>query len=401
MPARKLIMDNFSQYSSLDDILNDAIFGESFKVTSKPSIAQNADQRLVESFEEINQFIDQTGHAPAASNDINERKLYSRLLGLREEALKCEMLQEYDRHHLLIQSEPLPSSLDDILNSAEFTDLIDDEDIFTLKHIPLNTERESADFVARRKQCKNFAQYEELFKQCHAEIKSGQRKLVAFNEANLTEKSFFVAKGVLGYLDVIYDLVRDKNSKLDGRVYSVFENGTESNMLFRSLGKMLYEDGFLVSASQVSDLETFNRGFEIINDEDQQSGYIYVLKSRSTDSKIVSIDNLYKIGYSTMPVEERIKNAENEATYLMAAVEIMAIYQCYNMNPQKFEQLLHKFFGIACLNLDIFGEHGARYNPREWFTVPLHIINQAIELIISGEIINYRYNYTSEMINLI
>ena len=128
---------------------------------------------------------------------------------------------------------------------------------------------------------------------------------------------------------------------------------------------------------------------------------IYVLKSRSTDSKIVGIDNLYKIGYSTTPVEERIKNAENEATYLMAAVEVIAVYQCYNMNPQKFEQLMHKFFGNTCLNLDIFGEHGARYNPREWFTVPLHIINQAIELIISGEIINYRYNHASEMINLI
>lgn len=302
------------------------------------------------------------------------------------------MLQEYDRHYLLIQNEALPNSLDYILNSTEFADLIDNEDIFTLKHIPLNTERESADFVARRKQCKNFAKYEELFKQCHAEIKSGQRKLMAFSEADLTEKSFFIAKGLLGYLDTIYDLVKDKSSKLDGRIYSIFENGMESNMLFRSLGKMLYEDGFLVSESQSSDLEAFNRGFEIINAEDQQSGYIYVLKSKSTDSNIMNIDNLYKIGYSTTPVEERIKNAENEPTYLMAAVEIIAVYQCYNMNPQKFEQLLHKFFSRSCLNLDIFGEHGARYNPREWFIVPLHIISQAIELIISGEIINYQYN---------
>lgn len=81
-----------------------------------------------------------------------------------------------------------------------------------------------------------------------------------------------------------------------------------------------------------------------VNSEDQKTGYIYVLKSKSTDANINSMRNLYKIGYSKNKVEERIKNAEKEATYLMAIVEIMASWKCFNMNTQKFENLVHTFF---------------------------------------------------------
>jgi hypothetical protein len=68
------------------------------------------------------------------------------------------------------------------------------------------------------------------------------------------------------------------------------------------------------------------------------------------------------------------------------------------MNTQKFEQLLHNFFGKVCLNIDIFDQKGNRITPREWFIAPLKVIEQAIELIISGEIIQYRYDYQTESI---
>jgi hypothetical protein len=73
-------------------------------------------------------------------------------------------------------------------------------------------------------------------------------------------------------------------------------------------------------------------------------------------------------------------------------------YQCYNMNPQKFELLIHNFFSAACLNIDITGKDGRRYSPREWFIAPLNIIEQAIQLIKSGEIVKYRYDATNEEI---
>ncbi|MDQ1337368.1 MAG: hypothetical protein QG617_335, partial [Campylobacterota bacterium] len=79
-------------------------------------------------------------------------------------------------------------------------------------------------------------------------------------------------------------------------------------------------------------------------------------------------------------------------------VRIVAVYETYNMNTQKFEQLVHRFFNKVCLNIDIFGGDGKRYTPREWFAVPLEIIEKTIELIVSGEIVNCRYDEKTERI---
>ncbi len=393
MLGKKLKMDK--QYLSLDDILDDSDFGEVFSIKpTNPVIS--ADDRLIESFNEINKFIDQHGHEPTNMLDMNERKLAKRLENFRDEPEKSITLKPHDKHNLLqIQEKPI-ESLDDILQDDFLASILGDDSsalgIFDLKHVKHSSERQATDFVARRKVCKNFAKYEPLFKQCQTELKSGARKLIKFNEQSLAPNTYFIINGVLGYLETVYDLVKDKNSKFDGRIYCVFENGTESNMLFRSLGKMLYDNGQIVSSSNAENIAEFHHGFNLISEDDQSTGYIYILKSKSTNPKVANIDNLYKIGYSTIPVEERIKNAENEATYLMAPVEIVSIYECYNLNPQKFEHIMHTFFASACLNLDVFGEESKRYNPREWFILPLSVIEQAIGLIISGDIINYNFN---------
>ena len=85
----------------------------------------------------------------------------------------------------------------------------------------------------------------------------------------------------------------------------------------------------------------------------------------------------------------------------MAPVRIVAVYETYNMNTQKFEQLIHKFFGKVCLNIDIFGNDNKRYTPREWFIVPFEIIERVVELIISGEIVGYRYDEMNEELKTI
>jgi hypothetical protein len=162
-------------------------------------------------------------------------------------------------------------------------------------------------------------------------------------------------------------------------------------MLKRSVEKILYTNGKVVSENIEKVNESFIEKFSAITEEDEAAGYIYVLRSKSKDERIIEIDNLYKIGYSKDAVEDRIKNAEKDPTYLMAPVKIITSWKCYNMNPQKLEQLLHNFFGKSCLNIDIFDEKKRRHTPREWFIAPIDVIEQAIELIISGEVVKYKY----------
>jgi hypothetical protein len=167
-------------------------------------------------------------------------------------------------------------------------------------------------------------------------------------------------------------------------------------MYYRSLAKALYNNGRIVSET---DSETENELFKnanIVNESDIETGWIYVLKSKSSNKTISEIRDLYKIGFSKTDVRDRIKNAKKEPTYLMADVLIVGAYKCHNLNPHKFELLIHRFFGEVCLNVDIHDDKGRQIKPREWFVVPLPIINKVIELIRNGEIVNYNYDVVNK-----
>jgi len=168
--------------------------------------------------------------------------------------------------------------------------------------------------------------------------------------------------------------------------------------LKRSVEKILYANGNVITEKNETSIEQFDNHFSGITDEDKESGFIYILKSKSDKSEIKGIKHLYKIGFSTTTVEERIKNAAQEPTYLMAEVRIIMTYKCFNMNTHKLELLLHNFFGSSCLNVDVFDALGNRHTPREWFIAPLDIIEQAVQLIISGDIVKYRYDGEKEEI---
>jgi len=381
-------MDRFS----LDAILSSDPLGILEIKAKNPVITPN--DRLIAKFEEINSFCEKNSCEPKKTNDINERGLFSRLKGLRASPQKIQFLKKYDRFHLLKTTNI--NSLDDILDNDPLGLLSSSEDdIFNLKNIPkINKNRANADFVARRKKLEDFEKYEEMFMQCQKDLKDGKRKLVKFNERFFEKGSFFVLKGVLTYLEDIKNPKKDKNSKLDGRTKIIFENGTYSNMLLRSFGKGLYEDGYFVSKHQDRVVDDLNQ----ITSEDKQNGYIYILKSLSSDDRIVTKKNLYKIGFSTTEVETRIKNAVNDPTYLMADVQIVSAFEVYNVNPYKLEQLIHQFFGNSCLNIDIIDSNGKVHQPREWFAVPLEVIEEATRLIISGKIVDYRFDKQTDMI---
>jgi len=282
----------------------------------------------------------------------------------------------------------MPESIDDIFEDDDLNLLGDDNEdsIFNLRHIPQNMEM--PDHIAQRRPCADFEAFEPLFEQCHADLKSGKRSMRQFaNEQQIQKGQFFVLKGVLTYVAEVGE--KEKISgKTNARLHCIFENGTESDMLLRSLARELYKDGRRVTEHEDRLMDDLNN----ISDEDGQTGFIYVLKSLSANPDIASIQDLYKIGFSTVPVEERVKNAVDDPTYLMAPVHIVEAFECFNLNPQKLELLLHKFFGKVCLEVDVFDRAGKRITPREWFIAPLPVIDEAIELIISGEIIDYIYD---------
>ncbi len=390
----------------LDEIFSNDPYGL-LNVKPKISTVKTADERLSSSFDEINAFIEKNDREPAPNpSNISEYQLYSRLKNLREDEDKMQALEPQDKYGLLNVVKKEINSIDDIFND-DLSGIFDDgeaQSLFEFKHTPREIARAEADFVARRKPCKNFKDYEELFKSVQADLSSGKRKLVDFKLGNLRECAYYIHRGILFLLEKIdiskKEHYREDGTRVrtDGRTRCVFENGTESNMLMRSVEKSLYANGMVVTENADDVTEKFYESFTDITDVDKEAGYIYVLSSKSTDPKIQAIKNLFKIGYSTTSVVSRIRNAEKEPTYLMAPVELEAEYKTFNMNTQKFEQLLHNFFGSCCLNIDIYDEKLRRRMPQEWFVVPLDIIDKAIELIITEDIVHYKYDKSSEKI---
>ena len=369
------------------------------------SYGLNEDGRLISSFNEINVFYETNNREPELGKGVQEHQLYARLKSIRENPSKMEQLKPHDNFGLLDFVPKEINSLDDILND-DLLGILDGDDIglFDLKHVPKFEDRNSADFIARRKACKDFDNYEHLFKGVQTDLKSGKRKLIKFKQENLREKCFYVHNGVLLYLDSVKfeKQIQKFNSGVhnrpDGRTKTVFENGTESNMMFQSLYKALHENGQVVSENVDNTNQEFLEKYSNINDEDEAAGFIYILKSKSNKQEIKEINNLFKIGFSKVSVEERIKNASQEPTYLMADVRVVMAYKCFNMNTHKLEQLLHGFFGRSCLNIDVFDLNGNRHTPREWFIAPLEVIEQAIQFIIAGAIVKYKYDDTNEKI---
>lgn len=371
-------------------------------IKPKASSVISADDRLIASFDEINAFIQVHGHEPTASRDIKERRLYSRLKGLRESPDKAAALADYDNHGLLrdvVVPEPKEiNTINDVLEDDVLGLLdgglsgdSDPTDIFTMKNVPKSIEM--PDHIAKRKPCDAFEEFEPLFKRYHADLSSGEKITRKFeSEKQIAVGEMLLLQGMLVYVANVGEKEKRNFGNVNARLYCVFENGTESNMLLRSLAAALWKDEHSRQIVDAKQSQMFDGEKKNVEKNDEPTGYIYVLRSLSEDPKIKEIDNLYKIGFSGQPTKQRIQSAAQEPTYLMAGVAVVSEFQTYNLNPQKLELLLHTFFAESCLNIDIFDKGGVRYTPREWFVVPLHIIEIALKFLISGEIVHYRYD---------
>jgi predicted DNA-binding transcriptional regulator len=395
---------------TIEDIFDDDDFGL-LDSKVKTSTLKTDEERLIDSFEEINLFIDKNDREPNKSS-MSEYGLMAKLKNFRGNEDQKKILKPFDRHNLLGHVEMEKQSIDDILNDDDLGLLEPDKDldIFKFKHTPKPEDRAEADFVAQRKPMKekDFEKYEKMFLQVHKEIKEGKRKIKPFTniEKNLHVGDFYLMNGIMLYLESAnlkkeeWEQKSGNRVRVEGRTRTVFENGTYSNMLYRSLGKQIQKDGKLITNTYEKIEHDLFVNSGLVKEEDVQSGWIYVLKTKSTKKELAGIKDLYKIGFSSGSVDDRIKNAKNEATYLFADVKKIATYKVYNRNADKLEGLLHRFFAKACLDIDLYNEQGQRLNPREWFVVPFEVIEETIQLILNENIVNYEYDTETKKIKL-
>ena len=396
---------------TLDDIFNDDDFGL-LDSKVKTSTVKTDQDRLIDSFEEINTFIDKNEREPRKSS-MSEYSLMAKLKNFRENEGQKKILKPYDRHNLLGYVAIEAPSIDDILNEDDEFGLLDtdkDLDIFKFKHTPKPEDRAEADFVAKRKPIKDkdFEKYEKMFLEVHKEIKEGKRQIKPFKniEKNLHVGDFYLMNGVMLYLESAnlkqteWEQKSGNRVRVEGRTRTVFENGTFSNMLYRSLGKQIQKDGKLITNTSDKIQQNLFVNSGLVKEEDIPSGWIYTLQTKSTHPELSVIKDLYKIGFSSMPVLERVKNAKNEATYLFSDIKNLKAWKVYNRNADKLENLLHRFFAKACLDIDLFNEKGQRLSPREWFVVPFEVIEETIQLILNENIVNYEYDTELKKIKL-
>lgn len=376
---------------SLDDILDDELLA----APEKPQKLTSSD-RLERAFLEIIEFRRAEGRLPSSqTREIAERKLGARLDGFLANDAKAQAVKHLDEFGLL-EAPQAPASLDELLESEDLDELLGDEaGILDVSGLPVIKRPESADSIAQRVKAKEFDQFEPLFKAKHAELAEGMFTMRAFTGMDLIrEGTFFVLNGVMCFVAEIgeeVDLVIGGKPKRKQRLRLVFENGTESAMYDKSLQTRMYESQGQVLARVGYDVDD-------ILDTDIDSGHIYVLQSLSTDPVIANLENLHKIGFSTTSVERRLQGASTSPTYLMAPVKIVADYRVYNVKASALEKLLHRVFAEVRLDLTQVDPAGRDYDPSEWFVVPRDVINQAVAMIMSGEITDYEYDRASEQL---
>jgi T5orf172 domain len=366
--------------------------------TKKDGSRTSREERIIAGFEEIQRFVEQHRHPPqhGEERDIFERLYAVRLDRLRELADCRALLEPLDRQGLLenVASSPMGFSEqldDDELLSQLGVDADAPTDITELRHVRSAAEKRAAEEIANRQKCVDFDQFKPLFEQVQKELSLGFRQTRRFErKSEIAPGRFYILGGQKAYVATMEEAFSNEHGNIDARLRVIFDNGTESNLLMRSLQKALQQDPAGRRIIEPSAGPLFADG----NDEgDEASGIVYVLRSKSDNPTVAAHRNvLHKIGVTGGDVRQRIANAKLDPTYLMADVEIVATYELYNINRTKLENLIHRIFGAAQLNIEIKDRFGNPVVPREWFLVPRFVIDEAVDRIKDGTITDYTYD---------
>ena len=387
--------------SEIDDETLMKDLAEDFGVEEKPTGRSALEQRILAGFEEIERFVEQHGRLPqhGEDRDIFERLYAVRLDRLRQ-SLECRAtLKDSDPRGLLGETPDSTAAVTDEPDDAELQAALGDlagagDDLTTLVHVRSNEDRKAAEEVAQRTPCRDFDQFRPNFEKVQEELNAGLRQTEKFHhDGNLAPGDLFILAGQKVLVaDFAGDVVMKDFGREDRRLRVIFDNGTESNLLLRSLQRALYKDErnrrILPPDAEATPL--FGGS---LAEEDLAAGYIYVLRSKSEHPYVAQYRSvMHKIGVTGGDVKARVANARKDPTYLLADVEIVATFKLANVNRKALEALLHKFFGSARLDMELKDRFGGQVEPREWYLVPLAVIDEAIQRIKDGSIGAFRYD---------
>ena len=358
------------------------------------------EERIIAGFEDILRFHQTHGRAPlhGEGRDIFERLYAVRLDQLRKLPEAQTLLAALDAPGLLSGAAAAnPVNVDDLDEDALLAELgigdelADQNDITVLRYVRSTIEKRAAEEIADRTPCEDFDKFQPLFERVERELKSGIRISRRFGrDASIAIGNFFILGGQLAYVAEIGEMLKTISGHDDARLRVIYSNGTESNLLLRSLQKALYKEE---TGRRLSEPDLGPLFGDTPEPDDIETGTIYVLRSLSGHPFVAEHRELiHKIGVTGGKVETRIANAEKDATYLLAEVEIVATYKLHNLNRTKLENIFHRLFGAAQLDLTIEDRFGNPVKPREWFLVPLHVIDEAVQRIRDGSITEVVYD---------
>jgi hypothetical protein len=360
------------------------------------------EERIIAGFEDILRFYETHGHAPrhGEGRDIFERLYAVRLEQIRKLPKAQSLLAQLDEAGLLqgaVASSNEVAQMDEDTLLAQLGMSTTDapaDDITVLRNVRSTAQKREAEEIADRTPCQDFETFAPRFEQAGRELKSGARLALRFGkDTSITEGAFFVVGGQMAYVATIGETIKTSSGHDDARLRVIYDNGTESNLLLRSLQKALYKDE---TGRRLTDPDLGPLFGDSTEPEDIESGTIYVLRSLSEHPFVAQNRELiHKIGVTGGSVEQRITGADKDATYLLAAVEVVASYRLHNLNRMKLENLFHRLFGAAQIDLTIEDRFGNPVKPKEWFLVPLQAIDEAVQRIRDGSITDWLYNPVS------
>jgi hypothetical protein len=361
------------------------------------------EERIIAGFEDIVKFREEHGRTPQHSEecDIFERLYAVRLDRLRALPEARELLAEADAHGLLT-GEGDPASMHDLDDNALLAELginaASAGDITQLRNVRPSSERKAAEEVAEARRCEDFATFKPLFAQVQADLDAGVRTTrpfvrdVGLSKAEILSGEFFILSGHIAYVADVGDLLKAPNGETDARLRVIYSNGTESDLLLRSLQRALYKDegGRRISEPTAGPLFEQSPAPE----QDQlATGTLYVLRSRSTHPAITAHrDLIHKIGITGGSVEARIAGATDDATYLLAEVDVVATYKLYDVHRSRLEALIHRVLHKVRYDIEIPDRFGKLVRPREWFLVPLDIVDEIVACISDGSLVGMTYD---------
>lgn len=358
------------------------------------------EERIIAGFEDILRFHESHGRAPqhGEGRDIFERLYAVRLDRLRALPEAQALLGPLDRPGLL-NTPTGATTVEDLDADALLAELGVDvgpssDDIRVLRHVRPHAEIRAAEEIAERKPCVDFESFKAVFHEVEVGLKIGTWVTRPFGrDASIEQGDFFLLGGLLAYVAQVDDTYRTPNAELQGRLRVIYSNGTESDLLLRSLQRALYKDSDGRAGSRVIRIDDGPLFAQTVEPDDIEVGSIYVLRSRSDHPFVAAHRELvHKIGVTGGKVEHRISGARNQATYLLADVDVVAEYRLHNLNRSRLEAIFHKLFAAAQLDVTLLDRFGREVKPHEWFVVPLPVIDEVVRRIVDGSIVRYTYD---------